>query len=183
MGNRLLHHPAPLRRFVVVKRQHHVLEFVIERPGVSRVGHVAAVAADGWAPWLGDYRAWLARLAKADATDRRAVATSAVHLSQATLDLTKNADPTRVKSAQLAVEQAQLNLAIRKRQIAWDLQTAREGLKSAENTRAKVVSPGEYDIKSLTEAANAADAQASAAEASAEAAATQARRLIEAGLS
>ena len=98
-----------------------------------------------------------------------------VEAAQATLDLTKNADPTRVKSAQLAVEQAQLNLAIRKRQIAWDLQTAREGLKSAENTRAKVVSPGEYDIKSLTEAANAADAQASAAEASAEAAATQAQ--------
>lgn len=98
-----------------------------------------------------------------------------VEAAQATLDLTKNADPARVKSAQLAVEQAQLNLAIRKRQIAWDLQTAREGLKSAENTRAKVVSPGEYDIKSLTEAANAADAQASAAEASADAAATQAQ--------
>ena len=99
----------------------------------------------------------------------------AVEAAQASLDLTKNADPARVKSSQLAVEQAQLNLAIRKRQISWDLQTAREGLKSAETTRAKVVNPSEYDIKSLTEAATAAEAQASAAETSAEAAATQAQ--------
>ena len=44
----------------------------------------------------------------------------AVEAAQASLDLTKNADPARVKSSQLAVEQAQLNLAIRKRQIVWD---------------------------------------------------------------
>jgi membrane fusion protein (multidrug efflux system) len=98
-----------------------------------------------------------------------------VEAAQAGLDLTKNADPARVKSAQLQVEQAQLNLAMRKRQIGWDLQTANEGLKSAENSRAKVVTPSDFDVRSLTEAANAAEAQAVAAEASAEAAATQAQ--------
>lgn len=98
----------------------------------------------------------------------------AVEAAQAQLDLTRNADPARVKAAQLQVEQAQLNLAMRKRQVAWDLATAQEGLKVAENSRAKVVTPGEYDLRSLTEAANAAEAQAQAAEASASAVATQA---------
>jgi DNA polymerase-3 subunit delta' len=34
----------------------------------------AAVAADGWSPWLEDYRAWLGRLADGVGTDKRAVA-------------------------------------------------------------------------------------------------------------
>jgi DNA polymerase III subunit delta' len=46
----------------------------------SRVLHfrfpsaASAVAADGWAPWLEDYCAWLGRLVAADATDKRVVA-------------------------------------------------------------------------------------------------------------
>lgn len=46
----------------------------------SRVLHfrfpslTTAVAADGWAPWLADYRAWLGRLADGVANDKRAIA-------------------------------------------------------------------------------------------------------------
>ncbi|NDF37676.1 MAG: biotin/lipoyl-binding protein, partial [Proteobacteria bacterium] len=70
----------------------------------------------------------------------------AVEAAQATVDLTRNPDPVRVKNAQLTLEQAQLNLELRQRQIGFDLQTAKEGLKVAENQRAKVVNPGEFDI-------------------------------------
>ena len=94
----------------------------------------------------------------------------AVEAAQATVDLTRNPDPVRVKNAQLTLEQAQLNLELRQRQIGFDLQTAKEGLKVAENQRAKVVNPGEFDIKSLEEASKAAEAQALGAEASAQAA-------------
>ena len=47
---------------------------------LSRVLHfrfpsaVAAVQADGWTPWLADYRAWLARLVDGQVSDKRAVA-------------------------------------------------------------------------------------------------------------
>src|SRR4051812_33729306 len=47
---------------------------------LSRVLHfrfpsaVAAVAADGWTPWLEDYRAWLGRLSDGATTDKRAAA-------------------------------------------------------------------------------------------------------------
>ena len=94
----------------------------------------------------------------------------AVEAAQATVDLTRNPDPVRVKNAQLALEQAQLNLELRQRQIGFDLQTAKEGLKVAENQRAKVITPGEFDIKSLEEASKAAEAQALGAEAVAQAA-------------
>jgi DNA polymerase-3 subunit delta' len=46
----------------------------------SRVLHfrfpsaAATIAADGWAPWLEDYRAWLARLSDGVGTDKRAIA-------------------------------------------------------------------------------------------------------------
>lgn len=46
----------------------------------SRVLHfrfpsaAAPVAADGWAPWLDDYRAWLGRLAEGVGSDKRAIA-------------------------------------------------------------------------------------------------------------
>jgi DNA polymerase-3 subunit delta' len=47
---------------------------------LSRVLHfrfpsaVVAMQVDGWQPWLGDYRAWLGRLAEGVVTDKRAIA-------------------------------------------------------------------------------------------------------------
>ncbi len=47
---------------------------------LSRVLHfrfpstVAALAADGWAPWLADYRTWIGRLADGPVADKRSVA-------------------------------------------------------------------------------------------------------------
>ncbi|NBT96112.1 MAG: HlyD family efflux transporter periplasmic adaptor subunit, partial [Chloroflexi bacterium] len=87
----------------------------------------------------------------------------AVEAAQATVDLTRNPDPVRVKNAQLTLEQAQLNLELRQRQIGFDLQTAKEGLKVAENQRAKVVNPGEFEDASAIQAEAAASQAAAAA--------------------
>ncbi len=67
--------PANTTLLLLTTRPYSLLPTIL-----SRVLHfrfpstVAAVAAEGWTAWLGDYRAWLERLVKGDATERRAVA-------------------------------------------------------------------------------------------------------------
>ncbi|MEY2880069.1 MAG: hypothetical protein RLZZ15_2449 [Verrucomicrobiota bacterium] len=67
--------PANTTLILLTTRPYSLLPTIL-----SRVLHfrfpstVAAVDADGWAPWLDDYRAWLGRLADGAAMDKRAVA-------------------------------------------------------------------------------------------------------------
>lgn len=67
--------PANTTLLLLTTRPYSLLPTIL-----SRVLHfrfpstVAAVAADGWTPWLEDYRAWLGRLADGGAADKRAAA-------------------------------------------------------------------------------------------------------------
>jgi DNA polymerase-3 subunit delta' len=67
--------PANTTLLLLTTRPYSLLPTIL-----SRVLHfrfpstVAAMTADGWAPWLEDYRAWLGRLANGGATDKRAAA-------------------------------------------------------------------------------------------------------------
>src|SRR5262249_50219584 len=79
------------------------------------------------------------------------------------VDLTKDPDPARVRTAQLNVEQAQLPLQAQRKPLGFEVQQAAEGVKQAEAQQAKVAHPSGYDLQQADEQARAAQAQADGA--------------------
>jgi multidrug efflux pump subunit AcrA (membrane-fusion protein) len=71
------------------------------------------------------------------------------------------------------VEQAQIGLDAKRKQIAFDLQSAEEGVHAAEAQLAKLTSPSPYDLQAVEEQARAAESQAGAARAQVDALVSQ----------
>lgn len=67
--------PANTTLLLVTTRPYALLPTIRSRVLHFRFPSAAApIAADGWAPWLDDYRAWLAKLADGVGADKRAIA-------------------------------------------------------------------------------------------------------------
>lgn len=67
--------PANTTLLLLTSRPYALLPTIRSRVLIFRFPSAGtAVAADGWAPWIGDYKAWLGRLTEGVGADKRAVA-------------------------------------------------------------------------------------------------------------